>query len=111
MQICVHFSVHLCPSSLQNLAVPQYFYSPGSVPVERPSDPVFDGEGLEGFKSTFNALKLAYAARSSFVFYFFHFLFFLSIGWYCGDGVFGLIRCKSLYHSFALPTYLNNNNK
>ena len=38
------------------------------------------------------------------------FLFFLSIGWYCGAGVFGLIRCISLSLSFALPTFINNNN-
>ena len=43
------------------------------------------------------------------VFYFFPFLFFLSIGWYCGAGVFGLIRCTSLSLSLALPTFFNNN--
>ena len=38
-------------------------------------------------------------------------LFFLSIGWYCGAGVFGLIGCISLSLSLALPTSFNNNNK
>ena len=41
---------------------------------------------------------------------FFPFLFFLSIGWYCGAGVFGLIGCTSLSLSLALPTFFNNNN-
>ena len=33
-------------------------------------------------------------------------LFSLSIGWYCGAGVFGLIRCIPLSLSLALPTFL-----
>ena len=41
---------------------------------------------------------------------FFPFLFFLSIGRYCGAGVFGLIGCISHYLCLALPTFLNNNN-
>ena len=40
---------------------------------------------------------------------FFPFLFFLSIGWYCGAGVFGLIGCIPLSFSLALPTFFNNN--
>ena len=35
---------------------------------------------------------------------FFSFLFFLSMGWYCGAGVFGLIGCRWLSPSLALPT-------
>ena len=42
---------------------------------------------------------------------FFLFLFFLSIGWYCGAGVFGLIGCTSPSLSLALPIFINNNNK
>ena len=41
---------------------------------------------------------------------FFPILFFLSIGWYCGAGVFGLIGCIPLSLSLALPTFFNNNN-
>ena len=41
---------------------------------------------------------------------FFPFLFFLSIGWYCGAGVFGLIGYTSLSCSLALPTFFNNSN-
>ena len=69
------------------------------------ANPVFDGVGLAGFKSRANASLLAQAAlsllSSSTLF---HFLFFLSIGWYCGAEVFGLIRCISLSLSLALPT-------
>ena len=42
--------------------------------------------------------------------YYSRLLFFLSIGWYCGAGVFGLIGCTSLSLSLALPTIFNNNN-
>ena len=75
------------------------------------ADPVFDGVGLPGFKRRSNALLLAKAALSlplsSTIF---PFLFFLSIGWYCGAVVFGLIGCRSLSLSLALPTSFNNNN-
>ena len=37
-------------------------------------------------------------------------LFFLSIDWYRGAGVFGLIGCISLSLSLALPTFFNNTN-
>ena len=36
--------------------------------------------------------------------YIFLFLFFLSIGWYCGAWIFLLIECRSLSLSLALPT-------
>ena len=39
------------------------------------------------------------------VFYFFPFLSFLFVGWYCGAGVFGLIVCIPLSLSLALPTF------
>ena len=41
---------------------------------------------------------------------FFPFLFFLSICWYCGAGVFALIGCTLISLSLALPTFYNNNN-
>ena len=34
---------------------------------------------------------------------------YLSIGWYCGAGVFGLIGCISVSPSLALLTFFNNN--
>ena len=48
--------------------------------------------------------------RVTIVFYFFSFLFFLSIGWYCGAGVFRLIGCTPLSLSRALRTFFNNKN-
>ena len=44
------------------------------------------------------------------VFHFFPFLLFLSIGWYCEAGVFGLIGYIPLSLSLALPAFFNNNN-
>ena len=41
----------------------------------------------------------------SIIFYSFSLLFFLSTGWYCGAGVFGLIGCISLSVSLALPSF------
>ena len=76
------------------------------------ANPVFDGVRLSGFKSSANAFLLAYAALFLLEFStVFQFLFFLSIGWYCGARVFGLIGCISLSHSLALPTFFNNNNR
>ena len=63
------------------------------------ADPVFDGLGLACFKSRANAFLFAKAAlsllQSSNTI--FPFLFFLSIGWLCGAGVFGLIGCISVF--------------
>ena len=70
------------------------------------ADPVFDGVLLPGFKSRANAFLSTYAARAIFVNYCYRFLFFLSIGWYCGAGVFWLIGCKSLYPILSLVTFL-----
>ena len=59
-------------------------------------------------------LYLSNLVATFYVFYGFHFLFFVSIGWYCGAGVFGLIGCKSLSPRIAFPTTFNkknNNNK
>ena len=41
------------------LAVQQDFYSPLGVPLERSSNPVFDGVRLAGFKSRANVFLLA----------------------------------------------------
>ena len=74
------------------------------------ADHVFDGVGLAGFKSrayVFYWHKLLYAFLTSTIFIF---IFFMSIGWYCGAGVLGLIGCRSLSSGLALPTSFNNNN-
>ena len=58
--------------------------------------------------------KLLYWPKLLYPYYSFYtlftFLFFLSIGFHCGAGLFGLIGCTSLSLSLALPTFLNNNN-
>ena len=68
-------------------------------------DPKFDGVGLAGYESRVNVF---FVVRTLFVFYTlfrcFPFLFFLSIGWFCGAGVFGLTRCNPLTPIFELPT-------
>ena len=76
------------------------------------ANPVFYGVGLAGFKSRANAFLFIGLRCSipSIIFYSFWLLFFLSIGWYCGAGVFELIWCISLSLSLALPTFFNNNN-
>ena len=53
---CDRTSVHLCVSSLQNLAVWQDFYSLFSISVNDLIDPLFDLVGLTGFKRRANAL-------------------------------------------------------
>ena len=58
------------------------------------ADPVFDGVRLTGFKNRANALLLGYKLLDPILsFTIFPFLFFLSIGWYCGAMVFRLIGC------------------
>ena len=56
-------------------------------------DPVFDGVGLAGFKSLTNAFLLAYLLAPFLSPAVLAVLFFHSLGWYCGPGVFGLIGC------------------
>ena len=73
------------------------------------ADPVFDGVGLEGFKSEAMLFYWPKLLNPYFVLYCFHLLFFLSIGCYSGAGVFGLIGCRSLSPRIALPTSFNNN--
>ena len=54
----------------------------------------------------FHRHKLPYKFWSSTIF---PILSFLSIGWHCGAGVFGLIGCRLLTQSLALQTSFNNN--
>ena len=104
-------SVHLCTASLQNLAVQQDFYSLFGVPLERSSCLRFRWCGTGGFKEQGQCFFIGLSCSiPTIVFTLFPFLFFLSIGWYCGAGVFGLIGCISLSPSLALLTFFNNNN-
>ena len=112
---CDSTSVHLCASSLQNLAVSQDFYSLGSISVERPWWIPIRWCGTGGFQEQGKLIFIGLAnkiglARLIFISCCFPFRFCHSIGWYCGVGVFGLIGCLSLTPSLALPTFFNNNN-
>ena len=53
---------------------------------------------------------MLFTKSSETVFYLLLFSILLSIGWFCGAGVFGLIGCLSLSHSLEFPTSFNNNN-
>ena len=71
------------------------------------TDPVFDGVGLAGFKSTANAFfYLSKLLDPFFVFYCLLFLIFLPIYLLLWAGVFGLIGCQSLSPDLALPMFL-----
>ena len=65
--------------------------------------------GTSGFQEQGQCIFIGLAVRSHFVFHGFPFLFFLSVYYYCGVGVLGLIWFKRSL-SLALPTFLNNNN-
>ena len=96
------------PLSTAGLLFP--FQCPSGTILLTPYAMVWDWR-VSTFKSRANAFLLAFAAlsllQSSTMF---HFLFFLSRGWYCGTGVFGLIGYISLSLSFALLTSFYNNN-
>ena len=85
--------IHLCTSSLQNLAVSQDFYSLVSISVERPYGPRIRWCGTGWFQEQCQCLFIGVAASFLFVSCCFPFIFFHSMGWYCGSGVFGLIGC------------------
>ena len=58
--------------------------------------------GTDGFQQQGQCLFICLVARSLFVSYCVLFLFFQSMGWYRGAGVFGLLGCYSLSLSLAL---------
>ena len=86
-------SVHLWASSLPNLAVSQDLHSTVSISVERSWWPRIRWCVTGGFQEQGQYLFIGLAARSLFVSYCFPFLFFHSMGWYCGAAFFGLIGC------------------
>ena len=92
------------------LAVPQDFHCHFRVSVERSCWPCIGWCGNRWFQVQGQCLSIDLADCSLFVYYYFPFLFFYSMGWYCGAGVFGLIGCKSLFPSLALPKLFNNKN-
>ena len=91
---CLGASVHLSTASLQNLAVQQDFYSSLGVPLERSFWPRIRWYGTGGFQEQGQCFYIGISCSiRTIVFYCFPFLFFLSIGWYCGADVSGLIGC------------------
>ena len=66
--------------------------------------------GIGGFQEQVQCLFVGLVALSFLGFNYFPFLFFSSIGWLCGAGVFGLIGCQSPSPGLALPIFFNNNN-
>ena len=84
-------SVYLCASPRQNLAVPQDFYSPLSISMERSGWPRIRWCGIGGFQEQAQCLFVGLVALFFFVFNYFPFPFFSSIGWWCMAGVFWLI--------------------
>ena len=103
-------SVYICTSSLQSLTEPQDFHCILSVFVEWSCWPCLQWCGTGRFQEHGQCLPIGLSLSSISIFYWFPFLFYLYIGWYCGAGVFGLIRSKLLSHSLALLTFLKNNN-
>ena len=72
---------------------------------------VFDGVGTGVFQKPGQCFFISLSCSiPTIVSTLFPFLFFLSIGCYCGARVFGLIGCTSLSLSLALQTFFNNNN-
>ena len=64
--------LHLCAFSLQNLSVPNDFYSPTVSLWNDLADPVFDGVGLAGFNSRANAFSFCLSCSiPTIVFYYF----------------------------------------
>ena len=106
---CDRTSVHLCASSLQNLAVSPDSYSLVSVSVERCSDPVFDGMGLAG--SRVGPMPFYWSSCSV---TFCLLLFSLSLLSFYGLVLWGwglrTDKVLALSLSLALPTFFNNDN-
>ena len=68
-------------SMARSLAVPQDFYSPLSISLERSGLPRIRWCGIGGFQDQVQCLFVGLVALYFFVFNYFHFLFFSSIGW------------------------------
>ena len=73
--------VYFCASPLRNLAVPHDFYFPLSLSLEWSGWPRILWCGIGGFQEQVQCLFVGLVAVSFFVFNYFIFLFFSSIGW------------------------------
>ena len=99
----------LC-GALPVIAHRQDFYSLVSISVERSRWPRIRWCVTGWFQEQGQYLFIALAARSLFISCCFPFLFFQSICWYCGAGLFVLIGRLSLSPILALPTLFNDSN-
>ena len=105
-------SVHLCASSLQNLAVPQDFYFAVCISVERSWWPSIRWCETDEFEEQGQCIFIGLAARSLFVSYtdfpFSWFILLVGIVGFGSSDWQGVNR--SLPPSVALPTFFDNNN-
>ena len=104
-------SVYLCAAWLQNLAVPHVFYSPLSVPLERSCLLSVRWCESGGFQEQGQCFFIGLSCSIHTLVFYYVFISLLSVGWYCGAGVFGLIGYNiSFSLSLALLTSFNNDN-
>ena len=80
-----------------------------NISLERSGWPRIRRCGIDGFQEQVQCLFVGLVALSFPVFNCFPFLFFSSIGWLCGAGVFGLIGCQSPSPVLASPIFFDNN--
>ena len=73
-------------------------------------DPVFDGVGLASSNSRSDFLYWPTVLVPLLPSAGFPFNFFLSVGWYCGVVVIGLIECQLLSAGYTLPAFFNSDN-
>ena len=99
----------LYAATLQNLAAPHDFMLSESL-WSNLANPVWCGTG--GFQEHCQCFFIFLSCSIPTIKFsnIFPFIFFLSIGSYCGAEVFGLLGCISLSLCLALPIYFNNNN-
>ena len=113
--------LHPCPSSLQDLTVPQDFYCPLSVCgtilltmyLMVWDWPVLRAEPMLFYTPKLRLIPFVFYSFPCFPFPIPHITnpFSLWVGWYCGAGVFGLRECLAFSSSFALSTFFKNNKK
>ena len=85
-------------------------YSHLCVSVERSRRPCIRWYGTGGFEKQGQCFLIGLSCSLPFGLPPFPFFFFLSIEWFCGARVFGLIGCKSFSPSLAFQIYFNDNN-
>ena len=103
-----HRGMYLCASSLQNLAVRRSFYS--SVSVDRSWRPCIRWCGTGGFQDQGQCFFTGLSCLLPFCLLLFFLFFFLSMGWYCGTGIFIDGVQIALFQPCIADMFFNNNN-